>query len=112
MAPAKCADAQLAVGRRFRLSIEPNRCTGPPVFAAQSRQADQKRIIEFLSRESQFPIDEVAHLYEDELAELSIGARIKSFLPIFALRNVQETLRLRSVAARRAGSRGAATLSQ
>ncbi len=65
------------------------------MFAPQSSQADQQRIIEFLSRESQVPIDEVAHLYEDELAELNIGARIKSFVPIFAIRNVQETLRKR-----------------
>ncbi len=82
------------------------------MFAEQGKQADRKRLVEFLSQESKVPIDEVAHLYEDELAELDIGARIKSFLPIFAIRNVQETLRKRSVAARPAGSRGAATLSQ
>lgn len=66
-----------------------------PVFAPQSSQANQQRTIERLASESQFPIDEVAHLYEEELAELSVDARIKSFLPIFALRNVQEALRKR-----------------
>ncbi len=80
------------------------------MFAPQSRKADQTRIIESLARESEFPIDEVAHLYEDELAELGIGARITSFLPIFALRNVRETLRKRSALARPAGPHRAATL--
>lgn len=65
------------------------------MFAPQRSQADQKRIIELLSRESQLPIEEVAHLYEDELAGLNESARIKAFLPIFAFRNVQETLRKR-----------------
>ena len=69
------------------------------MFAAQSRKADQTRIIESLARESEFPVDEVTHLYEDELAELGVGARITSFLPIFALRNVREALRKRRAAA-------------
>ena len=74
------------------------------MFASQSRKADQTRIIESLARESEFPIDEVTHLYEDELAELCVGARITSFLPIFALRNVREALRKRRAAARPSGS--------
>ena len=69
------------------------------MFAAQSRKADQTRSIELLARESEFPIDEVAHLYEDALAELGTGARITSFLHIFALRNVREALRKRNAAA-------------
>lgn len=73
------------------------------MFAAQSRKADQTRSIELLARESEFPIDEVAHLYEDALAELGTGARITSFLPIFALRNVREALRKRRAAARPVG---------
>lgn len=72
--------------------------------AAQSKKPDQTRIIESLARDSELPIDEVAVLYEDELAELGIGARITSFLPIFAIRNVQEALRKRSAAAHAAGS--------
>ena len=70
------------------------------MLAPQSRQADQTRIIESLARESEFPIDEVAQLYEEELAELGIDARITSFLPIFAIRNVQEALRKRGAARR------------
>ena len=80
------------------------------MFAPQGRKADQTRIIESLARESEFPVDEVAHLYEDELAELGIGARITSFLPIFALRNVREALRKRSAVAGLTGPQGAATL--
>ena len=74
------------------------------MFAPQSRKADQTRIIESLARESEFPVDEVTQLYEDELAELGVGARITSFLPIFALRNVREALRTRRAAARPAAS--------
>lgn len=77
------------------------------VFAAQPIKSDQKQIIESLSRDSELPIDEVTHLYEHELAELSVGARITSFLPIFVTRNVKEALRKRSEAARRATSQGA-----
>lgn len=79
------------------------------MISPQSRQADQTRIIELLARESEFPIDEVAHLYEEELAELGIGARITSFLPIFAIRNVREALRKRGAAGSPSGSRSAAS---
>lgn len=80
------------------------------MFAPQSRQADQTRIIESLARESEFPIDEVAHLYKEELAELGMGARITSFLPIFAIRNVRAALRKRSSATRSLPAQGAAQL--
>lgn len=79
------------------------------MLAPQSPQADQTRIIESLARESEFPIDEVAHLYEEELAELEIGARITSFLPIFAIRNVQASLHKRVAEGRASGSRSSAT---
>jgi hypothetical protein len=52
--------------------------------------------IEFLARESQAPVSEVAQLYEDARAELEVGARIKSFVGIFAMRNVRKALRQRS----------------
>ena len=81
------------------------------MFAPQSRQADQTRIIESLARQSEIPINEVARLYESELAELKVGAQITSFLHIFATRNVQETLRTRS-AARSPPAQGAARLAQ
>lgn len=101
---AKCAGARLELNARTRLLNEPGSITETLwMISPQSRQADQTRIIELLARESEFPIDEVAHLYEEELAELGIGARITSFLPIFAIRNVREALRKRG-AARRGGT--------
>jgi 2-phospho-L-lactate transferase/gluconeogenesis factor (CofD/UPF0052 family) len=66
------------------------------MFAPQNKQAERKRIVEFLARESGTALDAIAHLYDDEVAKLTIGARITSFLPIFAIRNVQEALRQRS----------------
>jgi hypothetical protein len=53
---------------------------------------DQARIVAFLARDSEVPIDEVARLYENERAKLETGAHIKGFLSIFAIRNVQEIL--------------------
>jgi len=38
----------------------------------------------------------VARLYEDARAKLETGARVRTFLGIFALRNVRKTLRQRS----------------
>lgn len=58
-------------------------------------KSHQQRAIEFLARESQVPVSEVTQLYEDARAKLEIGARIKSFIGIFALRNVRSMLRLR-----------------
>jgi hypothetical protein len=53
---------------------------------------DQNRVVEMLVRESNAPFAEVARLYELERAKLEIGAHIKHFLPIFAIRNVREIL--------------------
>jgi hypothetical protein len=60
----------------------------------------QQRAIEFLARESQVPVDEVARLYRNEWAELEDGARITGFLAIFTTRNVREMLRRRSTGKR------------
>lgn len=60
-----------------------------------SARTHPQQAIELLARESQVPVNEVARLYEDARAELEIGARIKGFLGIFALRNVRELLRQR-----------------
>jgi len=54
-----------------------------------------QRIIERLARESQVPVGEVSRLYEDARARLAVGARIKGYLGIFALRNVRKMLRER-----------------
>jgi Protein of unknown function (DUF3562) len=58
-----------------------------------------QRAIERLARESQVPVDEVVRLYDDARAELEVGARIKSFLGIFAIRNVRKVLRQRKLQA-------------
>lgn len=62
----------------------------------QGKQSNQKLTLEVLALESKVSVDEVARLYEDERAQLEAGALITSFLPIFAIRNVRETLRRRS----------------
>lgn len=65
------------------------------MYAHNSNGSHHHRAIEFLARESQVPVSEVAQLYEDARAELAPGARISSFLGIFALRNVRKRLRQR-----------------
>jgi hypothetical protein len=61
----------------------------------QSRSR-QQHAVELIAHESHVPIDDVAQLYGSELAKLEADAHIKSFLPIFALRNVRDKLRQRS----------------
>ena len=61
-----------------------------------SKDSHHQRAIEVLAAESQVPVNEVAQLYEDARAELEAGARVRSFLGIFALRKVRNTLRERS----------------
>jgi hypothetical protein len=70
------------------------------MYADLSKGSHQQRAIEFLAQESQVPINEVAQLYEDERAELEVGARLTGFLPIFAIRKVREMLRRRSTGKR------------
>ena len=64
--------------------------------APQQKQPDQKRIVEFLAQDSKVPIEDVATLYEHERSALAAGARVTSFIHIFAIRNVQEILRDRA----------------
>ena len=61
-----------------------------------SKESHHQRAIESLAEESRVPVNEVAQLYEDAHAVLEADARIRSFLGIFALRNVRKTLRQRS----------------
>jgi len=70
------------------------------MHADHSKGSHQQRAIEFLAQESQVPINEVARLYEDERAELEVGARLTGFLPIFAIRKVREMLCRRSAGKR------------
>ena len=54
-----------------------------------------QRTLERLAQESQVPVSEVSRLYEDARARLAVGACIKGYLGIFALRNVRKMLRER-----------------
>ena len=63
------------------------------MYAQPTQQSHQQRAIEFLAKESEASVDEVARLYESKRAELGVGARITGFLPILALRRVREALR-------------------
>ena len=60
-----------------------------------STKPHQQRTLEFLAREAQVPVSEVAVLYENAHAELAAGARIRAFLGIFAMRHVRKLLRQR-----------------
>ena len=51
--------------------------------------------LEALAREMDVPLDDVAQLYARELAALTAGARITSFLPILTTRKVRAILRQR-----------------
>jgi hypothetical protein len=53
------------------------------------------RDIEVLAREAHVPLDDVAQLYARELAALTAGARITSFLPTLTTRKVRTILRQR-----------------
>jgi hypothetical protein len=59
-----------------------------------------ERAIEDLARQSHVSIDQVAQLYERELAALKVGARITGFLIILTTRKVREILRQLSHPAR------------
>jgi len=60
---------------------------------ANDRQPDQERIVEVLADEAHVPYRDVAVLYEQIRSGLAQGARVKTFLHIFAIRNVQAILR-------------------
>jgi hypothetical protein len=55
-------------------------------------QSDQCPGVEFLAKESHESINDVARPYENEMANLEVGARIKGLLPIFARRNARDLL--------------------
>jgi len=62
------------------------------MYADNGKQSHHRRAIEFLAEESQVPVNEVAQLYENARAKLEAGARITSYLGIFAIRNVRRML--------------------
>ncbi len=59
---------------------------------SQIGQSGESQRIEALALESELPLDTVLGLYEHECAKLGASARVKSFLPIFAIRNVRDRL--------------------
>lgn len=65
-------------------------------MSVHGNEPDPKRIVAFLAEESRLPIDDVSRLYEHERAELAAAASVTSFVDIFAIRNVQAILRMRS----------------
>ena len=56
---------------------------------------DEEQIVASLALEADEPIDDVATLFERERAALAARAHVTTFLHIFAIRNVRETLRKR-----------------
>ena len=69
--------------------------------STQPRESStHERAIEALARESHVSIDHVAQLYAHELAVLTVGARVTSFLPLLTIRKVREILRQRRHPAR------------
>jgi len=80
--------------------------------APNPMQPDQQQIVAFLARQAHVSVGDVAELYEHERAELAVGAHILTFLPIFAIRNVQEILRRRALVEHSAASATAASPTQ
>jgi hypothetical protein len=59
----------------------------------ENGQSTQTFAIESLAAELHKPIDEVRQTYEQQLARLTSGARIRDFVAVFAVRNTRKTLR-------------------
>lgn len=59
------------------------------------READRTRTVARLAEAFHAPVDAVAALYERESADLARGARVTTFLHIFAVRKVEDALRER-----------------
>jgi len=69
------------------------------MLSKEKKLALPTRALEVISKTTRVPQSEVTRLYEDKLAELRANARITDFLPIFAMRKVEETLKHRCAAA-------------
>jgi len=64
----------------------------------QVTHPDQDLAVEFLARETHLPVSDVEQLYVTEMAKLSLGAHVKSYLSIFAIRNIRKLLIVRGIA--------------
>jgi Protein of unknown function (DUF3562) len=62
------------------------------MLPTEKQVASPTRALELMSKRCHVPQSEVTRLYERELAGLISDARITSFLPIFAMDEVEETL--------------------
>jgi hypothetical protein len=60
--------------------------------------------IALLARESLLPVREVTRLLDQERARLAVGARMTTYLPIFAFRNVRAKLRRNACVKRKAAA--------
>jgi hypothetical protein len=69
------------------------------MLSTETKFASPTRALELMSKRCHVPQSEVTRLYERELAGLVSDARVTSFLPIFAMRKVEETLNHRRAAA-------------
>lgn len=65
----------------------------PSMDNKQSPQSMPLRAIEFLARKTDRSVEEIKRIYEQELAELSVGARVIHYLPVLTIRKVRGTLR-------------------
>jgi hypothetical protein len=63
--------------------------------AERGKESQRRRICEFLARESQAPVEEVARIYASEWARLARDAGTTDYLAIVTLRNVRKMLRAR-----------------
>lgn len=66
------------------------------MYTESRPHTNHESTFEYLSKEFHVQIDDVAHLYKSELDKAGVGARVKIYLSIFALRKVREILRQRN----------------
>jgi hypothetical protein len=82
-------------GRPVLRSSDPSETEVFTVSTVNQKQPDQNRIIASLATECHVPMGEMTALYEHERAELALGARVTTYLHIFATRKVLELLQRR-----------------
>jgi hypothetical protein len=63
---------------------------------ALAREPDRKRFVAVLAEQFHATADNVAVLFERERADLARGARVTTFIDIFAVRKVEDVLRSRA----------------
>ncbi len=68
------------------------------MLSTEKQVAATAQALELISKRCHVPHSEVKRLYEHELADLGANARITHFLPIFAMRKVEDSLRERLLA--------------